>query len=134
LARFKEQDFSDRQKAANEAKQAMLERFKSKPAEDDPTVQARKAERQAIVEARAKREEEKARLKQEREEREVAERASREAAEAEALRAAEEEAQRDAVAKAEAEKDQIARLLADEVDRKAKRDARYAARKARKGR
>ncbi|HEV7415384.1 DUF6481 family protein [Tianweitania sediminis] len=131
MARFKEQDFNDRQKAANEAKKAMLERFKAKPAEDDPAVQARKAERQAIVEARAKREEEKARLKQEREAQEAAERAAREAAEAEAQRLAEEEAQREALAKAEAEKDQIARLLADEAERKAKRDARYAARKAR---
>jgi hypothetical protein len=134
LARFKEQDFTDRQKAANEAKQALLDRFKAKPAEDDPAVQARKAERQAVVEARAKREEEKARLKVEREEREAAERVAREAAEAEALRLAEEEAQRDAVAKAEAEKEQVARILADEVDRKAKRDAKYAARKARTGR
>ncbi|GHD14915.1 DUF6481 family protein [Tianweitania populi] len=134
MARFKEQDFADRQKAANEAKQAMLARFKAKPAEDDPAVLARKAERQAIVEARAKREEEKARLKQEREEREEAERVAREAAEAEAQRLAEEEAQREALEKAEAEKGQIARLLADEAERKAKRDAKYAARKARVGR
>jgi hypothetical protein len=117
LAIYKEQDFSERRNAANEARKALLERFKSRPAEDDPEVQARKAERQAILEAREKRNAEKEKLKQERLAREAIEKAEREAK----IREAE-------------ETDRITRLLADEAERKAKRDARYAARKARGGR
>lgn len=134
LSRFKEKDFTERRATAIDAKKALLDRLKQRPSEDDPEVIARREEREAILAARAVREAEKARLKKETEEREAAERIARDAAEAEARRAAEEEEQREAVAKEQAEKDSIARLLADEADRKAKRDARYAARKARTGR
>ncbi|TIU30411.1 MAG: hypothetical protein E5W38_18945 [Mesorhizobium sp.] len=90
MAIYREKDIFERRNAANEAKKALLERFKAKPAADDPAVLARQAERKAILEARAIREAEKARLKQEK--------------------------------------------LAREAAEKAKRDARYAARKARVGR
>ena len=91
-------------------------------------------ERKAILEARAIREAEKARLKQER--------LAREAAEAEARRKAEEEARLTAEAEAaelarirEAEEtERLSAQLALEAAQKAKRDARYAARKARGGR
>ncbi|TIU10803.1 MAG: hypothetical protein E5W49_28840, partial [Mesorhizobium sp.] len=54
---------------------------------------------------------------------------------AEAARiAAEEAAQAEAKIREAEENERIARLLADEAERKAKRDARYAARKQRTGR
>lgn len=134
MAIYREKDFHERRNAANEAKKALLERFKARPADDDPEVLARKAERQAILEARAIREAEKARLKQEKLAREAAEKAAREAAAAEARRIAEEAAAAEAKAREAEENERIARLLADEAERKAKRDARYAARKARNGR
>jgi hypothetical protein len=134
LAIYREKDIFERRNAANEAKKALLERFKARPADDDPAVLARKAERQAILEARAIREAEKAKLKQERLAREAAERAAREAAEEAARLAAEEIAQAEAKRKEAEENERIARLLADEAARKAKRDARYAARKQRVGR
>lgn len=134
MAIYREKDFHERRNAANEAKRALLDRFKARPAEDDPEVLARKAERQAILEARAIREAEKARLKQEKLAREAAEKAARAAAEAEARRIAEEAAAAEAKAREAEETARIALVLADEAERKAKRDARYAARKARNGR
>jgi hypothetical protein len=134
LAIYREKDIFERRNAANEAKRALLERFKSKPAADDPAVLARQAERKAILEARAIREAEKARLKQEKLAREAAEKAEREAAAEAARIAAEEAAQAEAKIREAEENERIARLLADEAERKAKRDARYAARKARTGR
>jgi hypothetical protein len=134
LAIYREKDIFERRNAANVAKKALLERFKSKPAADDPAVQARQAERKAILEARAIREAEKARLKQEKLAREAAEKAEREAL-AEAARLAAEAAAAEEAKRREAEEaERIAFELADEASRKAKRDARYAARKARVGR
>ncbi|BCG77078.1 hypothetical protein MesoLj113b_06200 [Mesorhizobium sp. 113-3-3] len=134
LAIYREKDIFERRNAANEAKKALLERFKSKPAADDPAVLARQAERKAILQAREIREAEKARLKQEKLAREAAEKAEREAAAESARIAAEEAAQAEAKIREAEETERIARLLADEAERKAKRDARYAARKARTGR
>jgi hypothetical protein len=134
LAIYREKDVFERRNAANEAKKALLERFKAKPAADDPAVLARQAERKAILEARAIREAEKARLKQEKLAREAAEKAEREAAAEAARIAAEEAAQAEAKLREAEETERIARLLADEAARKAKRDARYAARKQRTGR
>ncbi|TIW35601.1 MAG: hypothetical protein E5V71_18745, partial [Mesorhizobium sp.] len=65
MAIYREKDVFERRNAAHEAKKALLERFRAKPAADDPAVLARQAERKAILEARAIREAEKARLKQE---------------------------------------------------------------------
>ncbi|MBZ9856249.1 DUF6481 family protein [Mesorhizobium sp. CA13] len=134
MAIYREKDIFERRNAANEAKKALLERFKSKPAADDPAVLARQAERKAILAAREIREAEKARLKQERLAREAIEKAEREAAAEAARIAAEEAAQAEARIREAEEAERIARLLADEAERKAKRDARYAARKARTGR
>jgi len=134
LAIYREKDVFERRNAANEAKKALLERFKAKPADDDPAVLARKAERQAILEARAIREAEKTRLKQEKLAREAKEKAEREAAAEAARLAAEQAAAEEARLKDAEENERIARLLADEAARKAKRDARYAARKQRVGR
>ncbi|ODT31523.1 MAG: hypothetical protein ABS35_04660 [Kaistia sp. SCN 65-12] len=134
MAIYREKDVFERRNAANEAKKALLERFKAKPADDDPAVLARKAERQAILEARAIREAEKTRLKQEKLAREAKEKAEREAAAEAARLAAEQAAAEEARLKDAEENERIARLLADEAARKAKRDARYAARKQRVGR
>ncbi len=134
MAIYREKDIFERRNAANEAKKALLARFKARPAEDDPAVLARKAERQAILEAREKRNIEKEKLRQERLAREAEERRIREAAEEAARLEAEERARAEAQAREAEENERIARLLADEAERKAKRDARYAARKARAGR
>lgn len=132
MAIYREKDIFERRNAANDAKKALLERFKTKPTEDDPVVQARKAERQAILEAREKRAVEKEQQRQERLAREAIEKAEREAAEEERRRIEEEAAQAEAKAKEAEETERISRLLSDEAERKAKRDARYAARKSRK--
>lgn len=134
LAIYREKDFSERRNAANDAKKALLEKFKAKPAADDPRMLALQEERQAILKARAEREAEREKLKQERLAREAKERAEREAAEALARQAAEEAAAIEAKQREQEENERIARQLADDAEKKAKRDARYAARKARTGR
>jgi pyruvate-formate lyase len=134
LAIYREKDVFERRNAANEAKKALLARYNSRPSEDDPEVLARKAERQRILDEREKRAIEKEKLKQERLAREAEERAVREAAELAARLEAEARAAEEAKAREAEENERISRLLADEAERKAKRDARYAARKARGGR
>ena len=42
MAIYREKDIFERRNAANEAKKALLARFNSRPAEDDPAVLARK--------------------------------------------------------------------------------------------
>jgi Family of unknown function (DUF6481) len=111
--------FSDRLKVAAEAKKAMLAKFKPKPAVTDPHFEERAAMRAAEIEkVRLERAEAKAAAKQALADAEEARRqadAEREAAELEAKRGQRKE--RKALTKAEA---------------KAARDARYAARKARR--
>jgi hypothetical protein len=124
----RDRNFSERRNSAAEARNILLDKFKVAPKSDDPELVAR---RESIAAARAVRQAERDRLKQERLERERAEAAA--AAEAE-LRAI---AEAEAVAKAEVEareaeqKRLTARVVTDEAERKAKRDAKYAARKAR---
>lgn len=113
--------FEDRRASAAEAKKALAERFKARPPADDPEVLARAAERRSIQEARELRQ---------------AERSKQKAAE-EAARLREDEARKiaEAAAAAEAEAkaaEQAARDEAIRAERKAARDAKYAARKARK--
>jgi hypothetical protein len=118
---FQGSKFSDRASASAAAKQALLEKFKQRPAPDDPAMLALAAERRAIAEARevraaerrAAKEAEAARLREEERLREI----ERKAAEAEAQRLAVQERARQL------------QLLADQ---KAERDRRYAARKARR--
>ncbi len=110
MPKFSFNNFTDRQAAAAEARKALLDKFKTRPSEDDPAVQARRAERAAILKAREEREavkaaaraEEEARqavIRAEREAREAAERAAREAQEA-AARAAREAARSNLVSRA----------------------------------
>ena len=130
---FKEKDFAERRTAAAEARKALLEKFKSRPSADDPMVIAKQQERQAIIEAREKRAREKEQVRQARLAQEAKERAERDAREL-AERLAREEAERIAAAEREiGEREQLAAELALDAERKAKRDARYAARKARSG-
>ena len=111
MAAFKYANFNDRAADAAKAKQALIEKFKSRPGTNSEAFQTLTAERIAIADARAKREAER-----------------RAAKEAEMARLAAEEAAR----KAAEEAARKAALLALEAERKAARDARYAARKARK--
>jgi hypothetical protein len=128
MAGYKGANFNDRMTTAANAKKALVEKFKSKPGPDDPEVAARAAERLAIAAAREVR---------------AAERkAAREAelarlAEIEAARLAELAAQEAArIAEAAAQRKRDAEAVVDslnlEAERKAARDARYAARKARR--
>lgn len=107
--------FQDRQQASQDAKAKMLERFKSRPAEDDPTIARLRAERQAISEARKAREAEREAVK------ELARLEA--AAQAAAEKAARDEADRVAAEKKEADRiAEEARILA-EAPRKSLMDA-----------
>jgi hypothetical protein len=110
---FKEPGFADRQKAAQRARDTLLKKFREQPGPDDPEVARRRAEREAIAanRERVRQEREAVKTEQKRREQEAAAEAA-----ARMAREQEEEAARQA------------ELLAEQ---KAKRDARYAARKAR---
>ena len=110
---FKEPGFADRQKAAQQARQSIVQKFKSQPGPDDPEVAKRRQEREA---AAARREQQ---------------RLEREAAKAEQKRLDEEAKAAEAVRLAREAEEHAARLADMEAEQKAKRDARYAARKAR---
>jgi hypothetical protein len=110
---FKQPGFADRQKAAQEAKQSLLEKFRAQPRPDDPEVVKRREEREAIAARR-----EQARLE-------------REAAKAEEKRQQEEAAAAEATRLAREAEEAAERQAAIEAEQKAKRDARYAARKQR---
>jgi Family of unknown function (DUF6481) len=114
MSGFKEPDFADRQKAALEAKRNLLDKFRAQPAADDPAVVKRRSEREAIA---AKREEV---------------RQAREVAQAEQKRHDEEAAAAEAIRIAREREEETERLAALELEQKAKRDARYAARKKKK--
>jgi len=114
MSGFKEPSFADRQKAAEQARQNILNKFRSQPGPDDPAVKQRQAEREAQAADRAK-----AKL-------------ARDAAKAE-KKLREAEAAEQAAAQLAREKEAAAaKEVALEAERKAARDARYAARKKRK--
>lgn len=114
MSGFREPSFADRQKAAQEARQKLLSKFRSQPGPDDPAVKQRQAERDVKAAERTK-------AKQ-----------AREAAKAEKNRR-EQEAAAIAAAKLARQKEEAAAgEAALEAERKAARDARYAARKKRK--
>jgi hypothetical protein len=117
---FKNPDFNDRATASAAAKLALIERHKSAPKPDAEELAAANARRLAREEAvKAKREQAKA-------DKEAAARAAEEAA-----RAAEEAAAEQARLAAEAAKAAQPKLPT-QAELKAARDARYAARKARR--
>jgi len=53
MSGFREPGFADRQKAAQEARKNLLNKFKSQPGPDDPSVAAKRAEREALAAKRA---------------------------------------------------------------------------------
>jgi hypothetical protein len=112
---------ADRLAAAAAAKQAMLERFKSRPSADDPAYIEQQAQLKAISDAREARAVERRAERQAEAERQAAAAAAKKAEQA-ATEAERQRQAREAAFRAEA----LAR------EQKAKRDARYAARKARK--
>jgi hypothetical protein len=114
MSGFKEPNFADRQKAAQEAKQNILNKFRSQPGPNDPAVKQRQAEREAQAAERAK-----AKL-------------VRDAAKAEQKRRDAEAAVEAAAQLARDKEEAVAKEAALEAERKAARDARYAARKKRK--
>jgi Family of unknown function (DUF6481) len=117
----KSADFNDRLDAAAAAKRAILERFQARPGPDDPAVRAQHAARQATSDARDVRTAERHAGRAVEAARQAAEHAEK-AAE----RAAREAEERNSAAHI------AARAIVLEAERKAKRDARYAARKSRR--
>ncbi|MCC2608626.1 DUF6481 family protein [Neorhizobium petrolearium] len=116
--------FAERRKAAADARRELLAKFASAPKPSDPAMQERRAAREAIVAAREARRAERDALKAAESERILMEAAALTAA-AEAHEKAEAEARQAEI------NDRISRVVADEAARKAERDRRYAARKAR---
>jgi len=127
----KKTGFDDRLNAAANAKKAELEKFRARSRVNDPASAERQAARQAVGAARDARSAERDAARLAGVARAADEQAARDAA------AEVEQAARDAAAEAEqaARAAEIARQAADDVvlqaERKAARDARYAARKAR---
>lgn len=116
---LKQTAFTDRLSTQQEAKKALLAKFKPKPAAPDPEFE-RLAEKRAAEKEALRQQHELAKAEQRRE------RAEKEAAELEANRQANEEVE---AAKRAARKE---RKQLTKEEQKAARDARYAARKARR--
>lgn len=112
---------ADRQSTAAAAKQAMLDRFRARPSADDPAYIEQQAALKAISDARE------VRAAERRAERALE--AERQAA-AQALKKAEQAAQE--VEKLRQAREAVFRAEELEREKKAARDARYAARKARR--
>ena len=119
---FKDPKLDDRQRAAMEAKKALLDRFKAQPGPGHPEYEARKKEREAVLAARAAREA--AKEAEAREKERLAEVAREEAARK--LQEELDRKDRERIEREEREKE-------EEAQKKAERDAKYAARKARAG-
>ncbi len=120
-----EPSLADRLGVAAKARQAQLEKARAKTPSNDPKFAERQAARRAIAVAREARIAERKAAKLAEEARKAEEQAAKDAARAEALKA-EEEARK-------AEMAEIAdREVALMAERKAARDLRYAARKARR--
>lgn len=114
----KTDNFAERRKTADAAKARLLDKFKTRPLADDPAVLAKAAARDAIITARNERQAVQMRERQ---------------ALREAHGAAQERAKAALAAEAaQADIDRAAQAIADEVEKKAQRDERYAARKLRK--
>jgi hypothetical protein len=129
---FNNSNFNDRKNAAASAKAALIEKLRSRPAPDDPVVLAKQAERKAIHEARQQRMAEREALRLEQEKREAEERAAQAAVVAAAAAERDRQLEAERAAAEEARLQRAAKIIADEATRKAARDARYAARKARR--
>ena len=114
MSGFKEPGFLERQKAAQEARQKILSKFRGQPGPDDPAVKARQAEREAQSARRAKAS------------------VARDAAKADRKRLEAEAEAANAARLLREKQEAAARQTALEAEQKAARDARYAARKKKK--
>jgi len=119
--KHKQDNIADRLKTARDAKAAMLKRIAERPVADEATVRQKQAERQAILAARAVRQAEAE------EKRQAALEAEAKQREADAIlrQAQQEQAVLDAAQAVQRAEDL-------KIEQKVARDARYAARKARK--
>jgi len=115
---------SDRLEASQKAKQALLEKFRSRPGADDPEFLKRQAERRAIAEARAEREAAKEAIRKAEQERLAAEEAVRKEAERIAAEEAELKRLEEEEARAKARPKQIYREIAAYAEARARAAAR----------
>ena len=120
MSAFDYRNFDDRRQHSQNAKAALLEKFKSRPAPDDPEMIAKSRARQEVAQAREDRARERERIRVEAERKAAEEKRLREEAE---LKAQIEREEAEALALAE-------RKIREAAERKEQRDARYAARKA----
>ncbi|MGD0633484.1 MAG: DUF6481 family protein [Beijerinckiaceae bacterium] len=130
MAGLREKSFAERRSSAMDKKQEQLKNYQARLA--SPEMKAQEAARRAIVDARNIRNAEREAIRAKEREAEEAARAERELileAEREIERQKAEEAK---AADAAAALARASRVISDEVARKAARDAKYAARKARK--
>ncbi len=118
--------FAERRTAAAEAKKQLLAKFATAPKATDPEMRERLAAREAIAAAREARRAERDALRAAENEREAREAAER-------VAAAEADEKAEALARQAEIDSRVSRVVADEAARKAERDRRYAARKARQG-
>jgi hypothetical protein len=124
LKNIRENDLSERRKAAAEAKATLLRNYRVAKEAAEPTRLARQEERVAAAKVREELRAARERAKLEEQQRVQAEIVERQAA-ADAVAAAE------VAAREAAENKRISRVVEDEAARKAERDRRYANRKAR---
>lgn len=111
--------FNERREASQKAKQALLEKFRSRP-KDDPEFLKRQAERRAIAEARAAREAAKEAARRAEAERRAAEEAARKEAERKAAEEAELKRLMEEEARAKARPKQIFREIAAYAEARAR--------------
>jgi hypothetical protein len=128
MSAYQEKGFADRLSASARAKASMAERFKAQPAPDHPDVLDRRARQRVVTKAR----EERAAAKQAEREAELARMAEDETRRTAQELAREAEAEQREAELAAQRETQLTVQRKAESDGKAARDARYAARKARK--
>jgi hypothetical protein len=124
LKNIRDNDLSERRKAAAEAKATLLRNYRVAKEAAEPTRLARQEERVAAAKVKEELRAARERAKLEEQQRVQAEIVERQAA-ADAVAAAE------VAAREAAENKRISRVVEDEAARKAERDRRYANRKAR---
>ena len=124
MKNIRDNDLTERRKAAAEAKAARLQHYRAAKEAAEPTRLARQQERKAAAHAREELRAARDVAKLEEQQRVQAEIAERQAA-ADAV------AKADVEAREAAENKRISRVIEDEAARKAERDRRYADRKAR---
>lgn len=124
MKNIRDNDLSERRKAAAEAKATLLRNYRVAKEAAEPTRLARQEERMAAAKVREELRAARERAKLEEQQRVQAEIVERQAA-ADAVAAAE------VAAREAAENKRISRVVEDEAARKAERDRRYANRKAR---